>query len=109
MRTDVQTHLQMRSRTSTRGFFRVLSSCRVRPLVGQGLRTDIVWVDTGSTARPVRMANSTPDVKALFKNAGYVLAEGEETEERTARYSGVSYRPPSDYWPQPVAVSCPEC
>ena len=87
----------------------MLSSCRVRPFVGQGLCADIVWVDTGSTARPVRMANSTPDVKALFKNAGYVLAEGEETEERTARYSGVSYRPPSDYWPQPVAVSCPEC
>lgn len=90
----------------------MLSSCRVRPLAGHGLSrlcTNIVWVDTGSTARPVRMANSTPDVKALFKNAGYVLPEGEETEERTSRYSAVSYRPPSDYWPQPVAVSCPGC
>jgi len=79
---------------------------------GQGLSrhcTDVEWVDTGSTARPVRLANSTPDVKALFKNAGYVLAEAEETEDRTARYSGVSYRPPSDYWPQPVAVSGPYC
>ena len=68
-----------------------------------------MWVDTGSTARPVRMANSTPDVMALFQNAGYVLPESEETEERTARYSNVSYRPPSDYWPQPVAVSGTKC
>jgi hypothetical protein len=68
-----------------------------------------VWVDTGSTARPVRLANSTPDARALFQNVGYVLPEGAETEERTARYSGVSYRPPSDYWPQPVAVSGTHC
>jgi len=55
------------------------------------------------------MANSTPDVKALFSNPGYGLAEGEGTDDRTARYSSASYRPQSDYWPQPVAVSSSGC
>lgn len=67
-----------------------------------------MWVDTGSTARPVRMANSTPDVKALY-NPGYVLAEGEGKDDRIARYSSTSYRPQSDHWPQPVAVSSSRC
>ena len=46
--------------------------------VGLG-RADLVWVDTRSTARPVRMANCTPDAKALFTNPGYVLTQGTRT------------------------------